>query len=230
MIPCHGYGRGLSAPSTRRGTAPPLTLGNLALALLGLPLFVVLLGVTSIPVQTTTTTGVYWALALIVLGIAVTGEKLQLTDLGFRRPALIDVGYIFVTSVVILFIYAGTRPLIEALGLPVSGSTGTLGGGAGIGVALAHAGTVGIVEEILYRGYPIERLLAYTESPLVAGGITWLVFTAAHAVNWPIGSLLQTALVATLLTIVYLRQRTLVPVIGAHILVWVFVVLNQFYG
>lgn len=209
---------------------PPLTVGNLALALLGLPLFVVLLGVTSLPVQTTTTIGVYWALALIILGIAVTGEKVQLTDLGFRRPAPIDIGYLFVTAVVILLIYAGTRPLIEALGLPVSGGTGAVGGGAGIGVALVHAVTVGIVEEILYRGYPIERLLAYTESPLVAGGLTWLVFTAAHAVNWPVGSLLQTALVAALLTVVYLRRRTLVPVVGAHILVWVFVVLNQFYG
>lgn len=209
---------------------PPLTLGNLALALLGLPLFVVFLGVTSIPVQTTTTIGVYWVLALIVLGIAVTGENVRLADLGFRRLGLIDVGYLFVTAVVILLIYAGTRPVIEALGLPVSGGTGAVGGGAGIGVALLHAVTVGIVEEILYRGYPIERLLSYTESPLVAGGITWLVFTAAHAVNWPIGSLLQTALVAALLTVVYLRRRTLVPVAGAHILVWVFVVLNQFYG
>lgn len=209
---------------------PPLTIGNMALALLGLPLFVILLGVTNTDVHPIITIGIYWALALSVIGIAVSGEDLSLTDLGFRRPALIDLGYILVTSVGILLVYTGTPPLIEALGLPVSEDAGVVGAGAGIGVALAQSVTIGVVEEILYRGYPIERLLAYTESPLVAGGVTWIVFTAAHALNWPLGSLLQTALVAAVLTVVYLRRRTLVPVVGAHVLVWVFATLGQFYG
>ncbi|WP_338041830.1 CPBP family glutamic-type intramembrane protease [Natrialba taiwanensis] len=65
---------------------------------------------------------------------------------------------------------------------------------------------------------------------LSPGGITWIAFTVAHALNWPLGSLLQTALVAAVLTVVYLRRRTLVPVAGAHVLVWVFAALGQFYA
>ncbi|WP_256298106.1 CPBP family intramembrane glutamic endopeptidase [Haloarchaeobius salinus] len=217
-------------PLSALGRLPPLTAGNLALALLGLPLFVVLLAVTSTDVRTVTTIGVYWALALLVVGVAVRGEGLSVADLGFRRPALVDFGYLFATSVGIILVYTTTPPLIEALGLPVSEGTTAVGAGVGIGLALFQSVTIGIVEEVLYRGYPIERLLAYTDSSLVAGGVTWLVFTAAHAMNWPAGSLLQTSLVAAVLTVVYLRRRTLVPVVGAHVLVWVFATLGQFYG
>lgn len=209
---------------------PALTIGNIALSLLGLPLFVVVLEITNTDLNTISTIGVYWAFALIVIGIAVRGEKLAIVDLGFRRPTLVDIGYILVTAVGILLVYTVTPPLIEALGLPVSESGGLVSASAGIGVAIAYAVTIGIVEEILYRGYPIERLLTFTNSPLVAGGVTWMVFTAAHAMSWPLGSLLQTALVSAVLTIVYLRRRTLAPVVGAHILVWVFVALGQFYG
>lgn len=208
----------------------PITVGNLAIALLGLPAFVLLLNITNTDVQTVTTIGVHWALALIVIGIAVRGEKLSLADLGFRRPSIIDIGYILVTSVGILLVYTVTPPLIEALGLPVGESDGLVGSSAGIGTALAYAVTIGIVEEILYRGYPIERLFAYTDSALVAGGGTWIIFTAIHALNWPLGSLLQTALVSAVLTVVYLRRRTLFPVMGAHVLVWAFVAVGQFYG
>ena len=209
---------------------PPLTIGNLVLALLGLPVIVILLGVTNTDLSTISTIGLHWALALLVLGIALRGEGLSLSQLGFRRPSRIDIGYIIVTSAAILLVYSVTPPLIEALGLPVSESGGLVETSTGIGVAIAYAITIGIVEEVLYRGYPIERLLAYTDSSLVAGGVTWLVFTAAHAMTWPLGSLLQTSVVAALLTVVYLRRRTLAPVVGAHVLVWVFAALGQFYG
>mgnify|MGYP000586771354 FL=1 len=209
---------------------PPLTIGNLVLALLGLPVIVILLGVTNTDLSTLSTMGIHWALALLVLGIALRGEGLSLSQLGFRRPSRIDIGYIIVTSAAILLVYSVTPPLIEALGLPVSESGGLVETSTGIGVAIAYAITIGIVEEVLYRGYPIERLLAYTDSSLVAGGVTWLVFTAAHAMTWPLGSLLQTSVVAALLTVVYLRRRTLAPVVGAHVLVWVFAALGQFYG
>lgn len=61
----------------------PLTVGNLMLALLGLPLIVVLLGVTNTDLNTIYTMGIHWALALIVLGIAVGGEGLSWSQLGF---------------------------------------------------------------------------------------------------------------------------------------------------
>ncbi|WP_323172077.1 hypothetical protein [Natrialba sp. PRR66] len=63
---------------------PPLTIGNLALALFGLPLVVILLRVTNTEITPVVTIGIYWVLALTVIGIAVGGEDLSLPDLGFR--------------------------------------------------------------------------------------------------------------------------------------------------
>ena len=208
----------------------PLTIGNIALALLSLPFVVILLGITNTHLNTLATIGIHWVVAILVVGIAIVGENQSLSDLGFRTPDLVDFGYLIVTSLSILLVYIGTTPMIEAFGLPVNDGTGLVGSSAGIGMALAYAVTIGIVEEVLYRGYPIERLYAYTDSALVAGGVTWSVFTIVHALNWPLGSLLQTSLVSGVLTVVYLRRRTLAPVIGAHVTVWVVAAFGQFYA
>lgn len=209
---------------------PPLTAGNIALALLALPLFALLNQTSVLSLSPVGRLLIQWALATVVVCIAVGIEDRSLADIGFRQPALIDLGYLLLTAVVALFVFVITDPLVAALGLPVGEDTGTMTAGVGVGVALAGAVTTGIVEEILFRGYPIERLLDYIDSTVVAGGLTWGVFTVAHAVVWPVGNLLQIAAVAAVFTIVYLRRRTLFPVIGAHVLVWAFSVVGQIYG
>lgn len=217
------------ASASRLTDMPPVTAGNIGLSLLALPL-IALLGQTVVEIGPIGELAIQWGLVVAVVGIAVSSENQSLAEIGFRRPTWLDLGYTLVTVVAALVVFAGTDPVVAALGLPVAGDTGVMAAGVGIGVALAGAVTTGIVEEILFRGYPIERLLAYTDSPLVAGGLTWGVFTLAHAVVWPIGNLLQIAVVAAVLTVVYLRRRTLFPVIGAHVLVWAFAVLGQYYG
>jgi membrane protease YdiL (CAAX protease family) len=208
---------------------PPITAGNLAVALLALPVFA-FLGQTVVEISPIGELAIQWGIVVFVVGIAVGIEQQSFDKIGFKRPAWIDLGYTVVTAIAALLIFAGTDPVVTALGLPVAEDTATMSAGVGLGVALAGAVTTGIVEEILFRGYPIERLLGYTDSHLVAGGLTWSVFTLGHAAIWPVGNLLQIAAVAAVLTAVYLRRRTLVPVISAHVLVWVFAVLGQYYG
>jgi membrane protease YdiL (CAAX protease family) len=171
-----------------------------------------------------------WTALLVVVGVTVTAEDRSLSSLGARWPDRWDVAYALVTTVAILVVFVATDPIIEALGLPLAAGEGPMATEAGIGLALLGALTTGLVEEVLYRGYPIERLLEYTDSALVSGAVTLGVFTVAHAVAWPLGNVVQVAAVSTLLTVVYLRRRTLVPVVAAHSLVWAFAVLGQFYG
>ncbi len=214
---------------SRLADIPLVTAGNLALSLLALPL-IALLGERVVEIGPIAELAVQWGLVAAVVGVAVSGEDQSFAEIGFRRPTWGDLGYTLATAVAALLVFAGTDPVVEALGLPVAGDAGTMTAGVGVGVALARVVTTGIVEEILFRGYPIERLVAYTGSPLVAGGLTWGVFTFAHAAVWPAGNLLQVAAVAAVLTAVYLRRRTLFPVIGAHVLVWALSVMGQYYG
>lgn len=48
---------------------------------------------------------------------------------------------------------------------------------------LVIAVTAGVTESVLYGAYPIERLATLTGSLVVAGALTWLVFTAVHYVG-----------------------------------------------
>jgi membrane protease YdiL (CAAX protease family) len=211
-------------------TVPPLTACVIGFSLLALPAFALLAETLPIARSPAAELAVQWGVAVLVVGTAVAVENRSFAAVGFRRPAWVDIGYLLGTSAVTLFVFVLTDPLVSALGLPVGDDAGTLATGVGLGLALMGAVTTGVVEEVLFRGYPIERLLEHTDSSLVAGGLTWMAFTVAHTVVWPLGNLLQIAAVAAVLTLVYLRRRTLVPVIGAHVLVWAFAVLGRFYG
>jgi hypothetical protein len=208
---------------------PPITAGNLGIALLALPLFA-FLGQTVIEFSPVEELAIQWGIVLTVVGVAVGIEGQSLTEIGFKPPTWVDLGYTLAAVIAALFVFAGTDPVVAALGLPVAEDAGTMATGVGVGVSLAGAVTTGIVEEILFRSYPIERLLAYIDSRLVAGGLTWGAFTLAHAAVWPVGNLLQIAAVAAVLTAVYLRRRTLAPVISSHVFVWAFAVMGQYYG
>ncbi|AEH37067.1 CPBP family intramembrane glutamic endopeptidase [Halopiger xanaduensis] len=210
------------------GAIPPVTGVTLVIALVALPAltFVGRVLELSQPVSF----ALQWLVAIAVIAITVGVEDRPLSSIGFRRPAWIDLGYLLAAAAGALLVFVFTGPLVEALGLPVESGTSGLGELPGLPLAIAMAVTAGVVEEILYRGYAIERLLEYSGSALVAGGFTWLAFTLAHAVAWPLGNLLQVAAVTAIFVVVYLRRRTLVPVVGAHVLVWLLPVLGAFFA
>jgi membrane protease YdiL (CAAX protease family) len=208
---------------------PPATAANLTVALLAFPLFA-LLGQTVIEVGPARELVVQWGTVAVVVGVAVGVEEQPLSGVGFRRPTWTDLGYAVAAALGALAVFAGTDSVVEGVGLPVAEYSGGIADGVGIGLALAGAVTTGVTEEVLFRGYSVERLLAHTDSPLVASGLTWAVFTIAHAVVWPVGDLLQVASVAAVFTAVYLRRRTLVPVMVAHVSVLSLGVMGQYYG
>ncbi|WP_135854318.1 CPBP family intramembrane glutamic endopeptidase [Halorussus salinus] len=222
-------------PSTRTSLSkaaeiPPPTALGLVVSLLALPGFAWATTAFDLALSPVVFVAVQWAVALVVVALAVGVENRSLASVGFRRPERTDALAFAGTVVAAMVVFAATDPLVGALGLPIRDDAGTLSAGIGLSVALARAVTTGVVEEILFRGYPVERLLDFTDSPLLAGGTTWGVFTTAHAVVWPLGNLVQISAVAAVFTAVYLRRRTLVPVVGAHVAVWTLSVLGQFYG
>lgn len=79
--------------------------------------------------------------------------------------------------------------------------------------------TAGIFEEVLFRGYAIERLLEMTGSKWIAGFVTVTAFTLAHipAVGFP--HLLPVLIVSILVTLLYLWKRDLMVNVIAHIVI-----------
>jgi membrane protease YdiL (CAAX protease family) len=79
--------------------------------------------------------------------------------------------------------------------------------------------TAGITEEILFRGYPIERLLDMTGNLWLAAAIPLAVFVLAHLGTWSLGHLVGVLFGGLVLTALYLWQRDLIACIIAHTLI-----------
>jgi membrane protease YdiL (CAAX protease family) len=75
----------------------------------------------------------------------------------------------------------------------------------------------GVAEEILYRGYAIERIATLTGSLWLAGTIPVVVFAAAHVPMWGLGPALSTLVSGAIFTVFYLWQRDLAACIVAHV-------------
>ncbi|WP_217628992.1 CPBP family intramembrane glutamic endopeptidase [Halopelagius longus] len=206
------------------------TVVGLVVALLGIPALSFAARTLSVGLHPVAEIALLWSLLGVVLGVVFVWEDRPLRSLGVRRPDRIDAAYLLAATVLGFLALAATGPLVEMLGLAQSGQTGMGVEEYGVGIAVAAAVTTGVVEEVLYRGYAIERLAERSESALVAGGLSWAAFTVAHAVSWQLGDLLQVALAALVFTLVYVRRRSLFAVVGAHVLIWLLGVLGAVYG
>jgi len=75
----------------------------------------------------------------------------------------------------------------------------------------------GVAEEILYRGYAVERIVTLTESLWLAGLVPVVVFAVAHVPMWGCAPALATLVSGAILTVFYLWQRDLAACIVAHV-------------
>jgi uncharacterized protein len=77
--------------------------------------------------------------------------------------------------------------------------------------------TGGVVEEVLYRGYAVERLGTITGRPWVGGVISVFAFGLAHVPGWGVPFALAADLpFGLLMTMFYLWRRDLPANILAH--------------
>ncbi|MFB1063780.1 lysostaphin resistance A-like protein [Natrinema sp. H-ect4] len=192
--------------------ARPATVIGFVLALFVPPL----LSTSGIDTGPLVGNAIKWAIVAILLVIVVRFESDSLTSIGFIRPRLRDIGWALFLIVAVVSVFALTDPLVTALGLPTEQGIAQPSLAVGIGSAI----TAGITEEIMFRGYPIERLIDAGYGPVAAGGLTWALFTVAHVGSgYPSGNLLQIAVAALIITVVYVRVRSLVPVILGHVVI-----------
>jgi membrane protease YdiL (CAAX protease family) len=77
----------------------------------------------------------------------------------------------------------------------------------------------GVSEEVLFRGYPIERLLSLTGSRGAAALPPLALFALAHVGSWGWAHLLVAAFGGAMLTWLYFWKRNLWVNIVAHIVV-----------
>jgi membrane protease YdiL (CAAX protease family) len=172
-------------------------------------------------------------LVAAVVTIAVRGERLAWSDVGFGRTSWASVGCAVALAGFFVLIFGPLAvAMLTRLGLG-SFKTGMAALGALptwyliVAITIVAAG-----EEWLYRGYAIERLTAVTGNIWLAGAISLLAFGVAHLPMWGLGPSLTTFFSGAILSALYIWRRDATLLILAHVATDIYglVIVRSFPG
>jgi len=157
-------------------------------------------------------------LAALVVLIVVRFEHLPLRSIGLQKAT-----WSTLATAALLIVFAFVlQPRLTAPLVKLWGASGRDAGVAMIAswpawFRLFVAVTSGIVEETLYRGYAVERLIAVTGRTWLGAALAMLAFGVAHIPAWGAGFALTNDLAAGIvLVLVYIWRRDLIANILAH--------------
>jgi uncharacterized protein len=159
-----------------------------------------------------------WWLALAVLLFYVLRvERRPLTSIGLRRLGLRDV-LIAVLAGILMFVGAKVinSEIFLRFHLQANMHEAYRIAAAPFWYRFILVSRAAAVEEILFRGYAIERLQELTGSILSAAVISWLAFTAMHINSWGVVFLIYPGFHGVILTLLYVWRRNLSSNIIAH--------------
>ncbi len=200
----------------------PATLVGLFVAL-GLPyVLTLLLGGRSEglwnPSRVTFTIAKEWGVTLILLGIVFFWEHRTLASIGLKRMTGRDALWGVVGFVVGALTFIFTLPLVNALGLGTTSEGIAQLAQTPIALRVAIVITAGITEEILFRGYPIERLTEMTGRIGWGAGIAYIAFVLLHIPFWGLGGTIQIGIWSLVVTALFVWRRNLPACMLMHIL------------
>ena len=155
------------------------------------------------------------ALTGFVLWLVTARERLPLSSIGLRfdrigRSLIRGV----LLAVVCLAVAIGCVLLYRSLGIAYGEGPGI---SRAIPVTILTVMRAGIAEEVLYRGFAIERLQALTGNRWVAAGVPLILFAAFHY-RQGLAGICIAFLLGAILTVFYLWKRDLLANIFGHFL------------
>jgi len=193
---------------------------GLAIALLGIPAIVTAHRLLAPDVAATSGIVIrelaILALTAFLLWIVVSKERLPLSSVGIRSEGFgRSLAWGFGLAVVAFILLAGILVSYSAMGIHYGEGTAI---SRALPVTLLAVTRAGISEEVLYRGFALERIQTMTGSKWIAAGITLVLFAAFHFRQGWAGVFIAFA-VGALFTAFYLWKRNLVANMFGHFLV-----------
>uniref|UniRef100_A0A7C4PF54 CPBP family intramembrane metalloprotease n=1 Tax=Anaerolinea thermolimosa TaxID=229919 RepID=A0A7C4PF54_9CHLR len=159
-----------------------------------------------------------WGVTLILLGIVFFWERRTLASIGLKQMTGRDALWGVVGFVIGALTFIFTLPLVNALGLGTTSEGIAQLAQTPIALRVAIVITAGITEEILFRGYPIERLTEMTGHIGWGAGVTYIAFVLLHIPFWGLGGTIQIGVWSLVVTALFVWRRNLPACMLMHIL------------
>jgi len=172
--------------------------------------------------------GIDWAFALILVAIVVFWERQPLSSMGFKKLGRENLagglglgGFVMLGIVAWTLIASRLRDSSMGMDAPPAGFF--------YWYAPLALITAGFSEEVIYRGYAMERLLGMFKSPWPALLLTHAAFSLMHIKDgWP--KVIMVATVGFLFTWWYYRNRDLTMNIVGHLFVDAMALVGAIFG
>ena len=159
-----------------------------------------------------------WIIVVILLSIIFFWEKNSLESAGIKKFYVKDLIWGFIALIVGFIIFFISDVLINSLNFVSQSSERVHFLLIPFIIRIFMVFTTGITEEIIFRGYLIERTNMITNSLIFSSIISLIVFTIFHIPFWGIIGALQVGFWAIPITILYVRLRNLPICIIIHII------------
>lgn len=162
---------------------------------------------------------VWWSYAAAVLLWLHFGEKLPLSSIGLRRPTWKTLVYALLGAVVLLLVfvlqYAVIVPMFH-LDATRAGAERSLILARPLWYRVLMVLRAAVVEEILFRGYMIEKVRQLTGSTVLAVVVSVATFTYAHLSGWGAVHLIPVCAAGIIFALLYVWRRDLPSNMLAH--------------
>ncbi len=162
---------------------------------------------------------IWWGIGALVIAWVVAVERQPLASIGLRRATWRTVAWGIGAAVAmmasVMLSYAVIFPMF---GLKMNMAAVASLTHVPLWLQTATMLRAGVVEEIVFRGYAIERLRLLTGSKWLAGLLSAAAFIAVHIAGWGYAQLIVVAFGAAILTVLYVLRRDLGSNMLAHFL------------
>jgi membrane protease YdiL (CAAX protease family) len=162
-----------------------------------------------------------WILTGVVILIVLQGENRPLTSVGVKTITGKEVLLAIVIGI-ILSLSVPVLTLIVSQIIPVSeeGSIASVAESVPAFILLLGILTAGITEEVLFRGYPIERITEITGNKWVALAVSVVAFILPHVAGWNLTHVIAVVIpLGFVMAGLYLWKRNLIFNMSVHILI-----------
>lgn len=162
---------------------------------------------------------VVWIGLAVLLVLWITKvERLPLSSVGLVRPQRGTLGWALVATAALMATVMLTFAVIgPALGLQQNMAATASIVQVPLWLFITTPVVAGVTEELIYRGYAIERLAFITKRRWLAGLIAGAAFLLTHW-SWGAMQMIIVAFATVILTCLYLWRRDLICCVLAHVL------------